>query len=112
MSYKDKTKQKLYLQKWRETIQQNINSRTSGALKGKNKSMKRGNNDKRVNKLIQELEAMVDTTAGSSGNSKEIMEIEDIVWEKQLPMNEKEKSMFLNIDQLNEMEVSLTNTIE
>ena len=74
--------------------------------------MKRGNNDKRVNKLIQELEAMVDTTAGSSGNSKEIMEIEDIVWEKQLPMNEKEKSMFLNIDQLNEMEVSLTNTIE
>ena len=65
-----------------------------------------------VSDLLKELERVVETTASTSKTTKHILEMEHIVWERQLPMNDKERLLLEEIDHLNELEQPLTDIME
>ena len=65
-----------------------------------------------VSDLLKELERVVETTASTSQTTKHILEMEHIVWERQLPMNDKDRLLLEEIDHLNELEQPLTDIME
>ena len=65
-----------------------------------------------VSDLLKELERVVETTASTSQTTEHILEMEDIVWKRQLPMNDKDRLLLEEIDHLNELEHQLTDMME
>ena len=48
----------------------------------------------------------------TSQTTEHILEMEDIVWKRQLPMNDKDRLLLEEIDHLNELEHQLTDMME